>query len=202
MAVAVCARAGRPAVAGNPSKLVHRHILSPVKPCLCAPSSCCRCATQTASRPLCSSAPTPTSRYARRPARLFCCQHAAVPLSSLRVSCPVTTQLVHVCHSLLHPCLVAAGEGGFHGWAQAGGHHLRCSLHRHLPAGRPAGGQPAAALPHHPGAALERRQGHPAVWALPPCQPGKRASWGSFTAMHAHTACPSSCPSSTGAPGC
>ena len=135
MAVAVCARAGRPAVAGNPSKLVHRHILSPVKTCLCAASSCCRCATQTASRPLCSSAPTPTSRYARRPARLFCCRHAAVPLSSLRVSCPVTTQLVHVCHSLLHPSLVAAGEGGFHGWAQAGGHHLRCSLHRHLPAG-------------------------------------------------------------------
>ena len=41
-----------------------------------------------------------------------------------------------------------------------------------VPAGGQARGQPAAAVPHHTGAALECRQGGAAVWALPPQQPG------------------------------
>ena len=41
------------------------------------------------------------------------------------------------------------------------------------PAGGPPGEEPAAAVPHHPGAALVGRQGHPAVWPLAPRQPGR-----------------------------
>lgn len=42
-------------------------------------------------------------------------------------------------------------------------HHLRSRQLGNLPAGRPAREEPAAASPHDAGAAVERRQSHPAV---------------------------------------
>jgi hypothetical protein len=57
---------------------------------------------------------------------------------------------------------------------EADQHHQRGRLHRHQPAGGPAGGQPAAPAAPDPGAVLVCGQVHPTVRAQPPQQPGVR----------------------------